>query len=176
MREFLNICAMKNVYIPKPASGFSALILSRQSWEKNIYAERARFGALGSFPPFLPFGAFSAFSAALRCRKDRRQHRQTPTRTPRGRGEGREGGVRGVWRAYTNIGRLGRLLGHLGGGEERERDVRHDARLCGGAPARPTRPRRVSGARVWARRGAPAPACAAATATAHTQRSRAGIR
>ena len=41
------------------------MILSRQSWLKNMYADRARLGALGSFFP-LAFGAFSAFSAALR--------------------------------------------------------------------------------------------------------------
>ena len=54
---------------PNPASGFSVLILSRQSWLKNMYAERARFGALGSFfvpLPLLRVVAFSAFSAALR--------------------------------------------------------------------------------------------------------------
>ena len=53
---------------PKPASGFSVLIRSRQSWLKNMYADRARFGALGSFLD-LARGAFSAFSAALRCRE-----------------------------------------------------------------------------------------------------------
>jgi len=50
--------------LPKPASGFSTLILSRQSWLKNMYAERARLGALGSFLPLRE--GFSAFSAALR--------------------------------------------------------------------------------------------------------------
>ena len=49
------------------------MILSLQSCEKNMYADRARFGALGSFFPF-PFGAFSAFSAALRCIEDDCQH------------------------------------------------------------------------------------------------------
>ncbi len=38
-----------------------------------MYAERARFGALGSFFAF-PFGAFSAFSAALRYMEDDYQH------------------------------------------------------------------------------------------------------
>jgi hypothetical protein len=55
---------------PKLASGFSALILSRQSWLKNMYAERARLGALGSFLRAPPRGAFSVFSTALRvCEK-----------------------------------------------------------------------------------------------------------
>lgn len=45
--------------IPKPASGFSVLILSLQSWLKNMYADRARLGALGSFLALR--GAFSAF-------------------------------------------------------------------------------------------------------------------
>ena len=51
--------------LPKPASGFSALILSRQSWLKNMYAESARLGLLGSFFPLRDV-ALSAFSAALR--------------------------------------------------------------------------------------------------------------
>lgn len=51
---------------PKPASGFSVLILSLQSWEKNMYAESARLGAFLSFLPLVARGAFSAFSAALR--------------------------------------------------------------------------------------------------------------
>jgi len=34
---------------PKPASGISVLILSRQSWEKNMYGERPRLGGQGSF-------------------------------------------------------------------------------------------------------------------------------
>lgn len=56
-------------YSPNPASGFSVLILSRQSWLKNMYADRARFGASGFFfelVPLLRVGAFSPFSAALR--------------------------------------------------------------------------------------------------------------
>jgi hypothetical protein len=58
--------------IPKPASGFSALILSRQSWLKNMYAESGRFGAFGSFLRPARWGfAFSDFSAALRvCEKE----------------------------------------------------------------------------------------------------------
>ncbi len=51
---------------PKPASGFSPLTRSLQSWLKNMYAESARLGALGSFFA-LPLGVFSALSAALRC-------------------------------------------------------------------------------------------------------------
>lgn len=54
----------KKIYRPKPASGFSVLILSRQSWLKNIYAERARLGAFGSFLALR--AGFSAFSAAFR--------------------------------------------------------------------------------------------------------------
>ncbi len=53
-------------YEPKLASGFSALILSRQSWLKNMYAESARLGALGSFLRAPPLGVFSDLSAALR--------------------------------------------------------------------------------------------------------------
>lgn len=45
------------------------MILSLQSWLKNMYADRARFGALGSFLPF-DFGAFSAFVAAFRCARE----------------------------------------------------------------------------------------------------------
>lgn len=56
-----------NIDSPNPASGFSVLILSRQSWLKNIYADIARLGALGSFFAFPPRVAFSAFTAALRC-------------------------------------------------------------------------------------------------------------
>ncbi len=57
---------LKKKDIPKLASGFSALILSRQSWLKNMYAESARLGALGSFLRAPPLGVFSDFSAALR--------------------------------------------------------------------------------------------------------------
>jgi hypothetical protein len=52
--------------VPKLASGFSALILSRQSWLKNMYAESARLGAFGSFLRAPPRGVFSVFSEALR--------------------------------------------------------------------------------------------------------------
>lgn len=37
------------MHIPKPASGFSDLTRSRQSWLKNMYALSGRFGAAGSF-------------------------------------------------------------------------------------------------------------------------------
>ena len=50
---------------PNPASGFSALILSRQSWLKNMYAESARFGAFGSF---LPLAGREVLSAAALLR------------------------------------------------------------------------------------------------------------
>ena len=40
------------------------MILSRQSWLKNMYAERARLGALGSFLALR--GVFSDLVAALR--------------------------------------------------------------------------------------------------------------
>jgi hypothetical protein len=59
-------CGKQKKGIPKLASGFSALILSRQSWLKNMYAESARLGAFGSFLRAPPRGAFSAFSLALR--------------------------------------------------------------------------------------------------------------
>ena len=51
---------------PKLASGFSALTRSRQSWLKNMYADSARFGALGSFLLFVPEERvdFSGLSAA----------------------------------------------------------------------------------------------------------------
>jgi hypothetical protein len=44
------------------------LTRSRQSDEKNIYADRGRLGAFGSlaFAGFFPRVAFSLFSAALR--------------------------------------------------------------------------------------------------------------
>jgi hypothetical protein len=35
--------------VPKLASGLSCFILTRQSWLKYMYAERARLGAFGSF-------------------------------------------------------------------------------------------------------------------------------
>lgn len=40
-------------HVPKPASGFSALTRSRQSWLKNMYALRGRLGAAGSFLVFV---------------------------------------------------------------------------------------------------------------------------
>jgi hypothetical protein len=51
--------------VPKLASGFSCFILSRQSWLKYMYAERARLGAFGSFLRE-PREAFSDLAAALR--------------------------------------------------------------------------------------------------------------
>lgn len=65
----------RRTHIPKPASGFSALILSRQSWLKNMYADKGLLGLLGSFSFFdleaAARGAFSAFSAALRWKRGR---------------------------------------------------------------------------------------------------------
>jgi hypothetical protein len=52
--------------VPKLASGFSCFILSRQSWLKYMYAERARLGAFGSFLCEPPRGVLSDFLAALR--------------------------------------------------------------------------------------------------------------
>jgi hypothetical protein len=58
------------------------LILSRQSWLKNMYAESARLGAFGSFLRAPPRGVFSVFSEALRVYEvsrmsmDRSKHEQ----------------------------------------------------------------------------------------------------
>ena len=60
--------------VPKLASGFSVLILSRQSWLKNIYADMARLGALGSFVFLPPRGVFSLLLAALRDYRSRQAH------------------------------------------------------------------------------------------------------
>jgi hypothetical protein len=45
-RKLSKTCKYRsNRHIPKPAPGFSALTRSRQSWLKNMYAERGRLGA-----------------------------------------------------------------------------------------------------------------------------------
>lgn len=48
---------------PKEASGFSSLTVARWSWEKNMYAERGRLGALGSFFALVGFSPLSALLA-----------------------------------------------------------------------------------------------------------------
>ena len=91
---------------PKLASGFSCLILSRQSWLKNMYAERARLGALGSFLRAPPRVVFSGFSAALRvCEK--------PTLASMSQTQGMRVGMRGGKDHPVHLG-LGSFLGHLG--------------------------------------------------------------
>ena len=47
----------------------------------------------------------------------------------------------GMWRAYTNLGRLGRLLGHLQRHKHRQRSVQHVAGRGGSVPTRRTRSR-----------------------------------
>lgn len=39
------------------------MTVARWSWEKNMYAERGRLGALGSFFALVPFSALSALAA-----------------------------------------------------------------------------------------------------------------
>lgn len=66
LMRFARYLKKKRKVLPNPASGFSALTRSRQSWLKNIYADNARLGALGSFLDFVARPAdFSA--GALRA-------------------------------------------------------------------------------------------------------------
>ena len=119
-----------------------------------MYAERARFGALGSFLPF-DFGAFSAFSAAFLCAEDGHQqlaaHIRTPPGTPRrgGTGSGEWGGSMltlvalvdsfGIcWSAYI----VSSMFDTSRDFVEARRHAQHDRDA-------------YSWARVWARRAAP---------------------
>jgi hypothetical protein len=55
--------------VPKLASGCSVFTRSRHSWLKNMYADSARFGALGSFFFLELFESLSAVLRVCRTRK-----------------------------------------------------------------------------------------------------------
>ena len=88
------------------------------------------------------------------CAKQRtRQHRRTQARAPTGTGMGGRGACGWGWRAYTDLGVLGRLLGHLQRHKRRQRLVQHVAEQGGSVPTQRTRSRRVlCGTRLGATR------------------------